>query len=123
MHQQQTDFETLLEKEKLLATSNFSFSRSFSNMVDKGEIARNKQFLIFPQCFLLIQIILSPFVHIFDIISLFAKEFEEPKIGISDKGLRAKDNQSERIHSSLSLHAAVVLIIVIILGKQPVAWK
>ena len=123
MHQQQTDFETLLEKEKLLATSNFSFSRSFSNMVDIGEIARNKQFLIFPQCFLLIQIILSPFVHILDIISLFAKEFEEPKIGISDKGLRAKDNQSERIHSSFSLHAAVVLIIVIIFGKQPVAWK
>ena len=30
--------------------------------------------------------IVSPFVHIFDIISLFA-EFEEPEIGVSDKGL------------------------------------
>ena len=61
MHQQQTAFE---------------------NIVGKGEIARNEQFLLFPQCFLLIQIILSPFVHTFDIISLFAAEFEERKTGI-----------------------------------------
>ena len=67
MHQQQTAFE---------------------NIVGKEEIARNKQFLLFPQCFLLNQIIVSPFVHIFDIISLFAAEFEEPKIGILGKGLR-----------------------------------
>ena len=53
----------------------------------KGEIACNKQFLLFPQCFLLNQIIVSPFVHIFDIISLFATEFKEPKIGIWGKGL------------------------------------
>ena len=53
----------------------------------KGEIARNEQFLLFQRCFLLNQIIASPFVHIFDIISLFAAEFEEPKIGISGKGL------------------------------------
>ena len=33
------------------------------------------------------QIIVSLFVHFFDIISLFAAEFEEPKIGISGKGL------------------------------------
>ena len=38
--------------------------------------------------FLINQIIVSPFVHIFDIISLFAAEFEEPKIGISGKGLK-----------------------------------
>ena len=48
----------------------------------KGEIAHNKQFLLFPQCFLLNEIIVSPFVHVFDIISLFAAEFEEPKIDI-----------------------------------------
>ena len=53
----------------------------------KGEIACKKQFLLFPQCFLLNQIIVSPFVHIFGIITLFAAEFEEPKIGISGKGL------------------------------------
>ena len=53
----------------------------------KGEIARNEQFLLFPQCFLLDQIIVSPFVPIFDIISLFPAEVEEPKFGISDKGL------------------------------------
>ena len=61
MHQQQTAFE---------------------NIVGKEEIARNKQFLLFPQCFLLIQKIISPLVKIYDIISLFAAELEEPKIGI-----------------------------------------
>ena len=66
MHQQQTVFE---------------------NIVRKGEIARNEQFLLFPQCFLLNQIIVSPFVHIFDTMSLFATQLEEPKIGISGKGL------------------------------------
>ena len=53
----------------------------------KGEIANNEQFLLFPQCFLLNQIILSQFVHIFDIISLFPVELEKPKFGISGKGL------------------------------------
>ena len=61
MHQQQTAFE---------------------NTVGKGEIAHNEQFLLFPKCFLLNQITASPFVHIFDITSLFAAELEEPKIGI-----------------------------------------
>ena len=59
MHQQQTAFE---------------------NIVGKGEIARNEQFLLFPQCFLLNQIISFPNVHIFVITSLFAIELEEPKI-------------------------------------------
>ena len=69
MHQQQTAFE---------------------NIVGKGEIARNEQFLLFPQCFQLNQITVSQFVHIFDIISVFAIELEEPKIGISGKGLKTK---------------------------------
>ena len=60
---------------------------AFENTVGKGEIAHNEQFLLFPQCFLLKQIIVSPFVHIFAIISLFAAELEKPKIGISGKGL------------------------------------
>ena len=51
---------------------------AFENIVGKGEIACNEQFLLFPQCFLLNQIIVTPFVHIFDVISLFAAEFEEP---------------------------------------------
>ena len=59
---------------------------AFENIVGKGEIARNEQFLLFPQCFLLNQITVSPVVSIFDIISSFAAELEEPKIGISDKG-------------------------------------
>ena len=67
MHQQQTAFE---------------------NIVGKEEIAHNEQFLLFPQCFLLNRKILSPFVNILEIISLFAAELEEPKIGISGKRLR-----------------------------------
>ena len=47
-----------------------------------GEITRNEQFLLFPQCFQINQIIVSPFVHTFDVVSLFAAELEEPKIGI-----------------------------------------
>ena len=66
MHQQQTVFE---------------------NIVGKGETVPNEQFLLFPQCFLLNQKIVSPFIYFFDIISLFAPELEEPKIGISSKGL------------------------------------
>ena len=61
MHQQQTAFE---------------------NIVGKEEIARYEQFLLFPQCFLLNQKIVSPFINIYDIISLFAAELEEPRIGI-----------------------------------------
>ena len=63
--------------------THFDVSTAFENIVGKGEIARNEQFLLFPRCFLPNQIIVSPFVHIFDIISLFAAEVEEPKIGIS----------------------------------------
>ena len=67
MHQQQTAFE---------------------NIVGKGEIACNEQFLLFPQCFQLYQINVTPFVHIFDIKSLFAVELKEPKIGIPGNGSR-----------------------------------
>ena len=56
--------------------------------MEKGEIAHNEQFLLFPQCFQLNQITVSSFVHIFDIISLLAVELEEPRIGISGKGLK-----------------------------------
>ena len=59
---------------------------AFENIVGKGEIAGNEQFLLFPQCFLPDQIIVSPFVHIFDIIPLFVAEFEKPKTGISGRG-------------------------------------
>ena len=53
----------------------------------KEEIAHNEQFLLFQQCFLLNQKIASPFVNIYDIISVFAAELEGPKIGISAKGI------------------------------------
>ena len=60
---------------------------AFENIGGKGEIARNEQFLLFPLCFLLNHITVSTFFHIFDIISLFDAELEEPKICISGKGL------------------------------------
>ena len=60
---------------------------AFENIVGQGEIACNKQFLLFSQCFLLNLIIASPFVHIFGTKTLFAAEWEEPKIGISGRGL------------------------------------
>ena len=55
---------------------------AFENIVGKGEIARNEQFLLFTHFLLHVQTIVSPFVHIFDIISLFAAEMEASKIGI-----------------------------------------
>ena len=60
---------------------------ALGNIVGKGEIPCNEQFLLYPQCFQVNQVTVSPFVHIFDIISLFAVELEEPKISISGKGL------------------------------------
>ena len=60
---------------------------AFENIVGKEEIA-HEQFLLFLQCFLLNQKIVSPFVNIFDIIPLFAAKLEELKIGISGKGLK-----------------------------------
>ena len=54
---------------------------AFENIVGKEEISPNKQFLLFPQCFLLNQKLISTFVNIYETISLFAAELEEPKIG------------------------------------------
>ena len=61
MHEQQTAIETIVGKE---------------------EIARNEQFFLFPQCFLFNQNFVSLSINIVDTISLFAAEFEEPKIGL-----------------------------------------
>ena len=61
---------------------------AFENIVGKEKIARIEQFLLFPQCFLLNQKIVSPFVNTFDIISLFAAEMEEPKIAMRGNWLR-----------------------------------
>ena len=82
MHQQQTTFE---------------------NFVGKGEIAHNEQFLLFPQCFLLNQITVSPFVRIFDIVSLFASELEEPRSGIMGKVLKTFSAKEERLITSFFL--------------------
>ena len=60
-----------------------STSDSFRKHCGKEEIARNEQFLLFPQCFLINHEIKSPFVNIYDIvISLFVAELEESKTGM-----------------------------------------
>ena len=69
---------------------------------ENKKIARNEQFLLFPQCFLLNQILVSSFFHIFHIISLFPAEFEEPIIGIRGKELRSN---SASIQNKLLLPA------------------
>ena len=75
---------------------------AFENIMGKGDIAHYKQFLLFPQCFLPNQIIVSPFVHFFDIISLFAPELEEPKICISGKGLKGEQTHIVEKHGNYS---------------------
>ena len=61
---------------------NASTKDSFQkNIVGKEEIARNEQFLLFPQCFPLDQKIVIPHLSIF-VISLFDAEMEEPKVGM-----------------------------------------
>ena len=56
------------------------------NIVGKQEISRNEQFLLFPQCFLLDEMIESPFVHNFYTISLFVAVFESLKSAYLVKG-------------------------------------
>ena len=62
---------------------------AFENIVGKGEIALNEQFLLFHNVFFYSnQIIVSLyFVRISDIVSLFAAKLEDTKIGTSGKGL------------------------------------
>ena len=54
---------------------------------NRTNCSKKNKFLLYPQCFPLNQVTVPPFVHIFDIVSLFAAEFEEPEIGVSVKGL------------------------------------
>ena len=46
--------------------------KSFENTVGKGEIARNEQFLLFPQCFLPIWMDFPPFSSNFNLLSAFS---------------------------------------------------
>ena len=76
---------------------------SFENIVGKEEIARNEKFLLFPQRYLLNQKIISPFVNIYDIISLFVAELEEPKIGLSGKGLTSVIKTQFQFHQPIQI--------------------
>ena len=81
-----------------------STTDSFRKHCGKRRNFSNMQFLCFPQYFLLNQIIVSPFVHILDILSLFATELEEPKICLSGSGLSFKKGgfSPQRFESSRS---------------------
>ena len=59
--------ETALSLYSIDTHFNASTLGRFWNIVGKGEIARSKQFLLFSECFLLDQKIVSSFVHIYDI--------------------------------------------------------
>ena len=61
---------------------------SFENIEGKEEIARNEQFLLFPQCFFTQSENCIPIFQYFDITSLFAADLEEPKTGISSKWIK-----------------------------------
>ena len=56
--------------------------KAFESIVGKEEIARNEQFLLFQQCFLLNQIIIPHWSIFLTLYFLFAAELEETKIGI-----------------------------------------
>ena len=74
----------------------------------KEKNARNEQFLLFPQFFPLNQVIVSRFIHIFDIVSLFAAELDEPKTGLLGKGL-IEFNPLQMIKCALSKLKALIL--------------
>ena len=59
--------------------------KSFENTVRKGEMARNEQFLIFPQCFLLSENF-TPFPSNLELSSANSFSYEESKICHLGKG-------------------------------------
>ena len=82
MYQQQITFQKAMwGKEKLLVTSNFSFSHNVFNSN------------------------VSPFVHTFEIISFFAVKLEEPKISTSGEALKSigkcRNSAPEKIRQKL----------------------
>ena len=59
---------------------------TFENIVAKGEIAQNVQFLLFPQCFLLYQKLKPIFVHALYIFPQMLSERNTLKIVYQGKG-------------------------------------
>ena len=59
---------------------------AFENIVGKEEIARNEQFLPFPQRFLLNQKIVSPFVNILTSYFFLLLNWKSPKLACEVKG-------------------------------------
>ena len=52
----------------------------------KGEIARNEQFLLFPQCFLLNKIIVSQCVQVLTLFLYLLLNWKTPKLAYEVKG-------------------------------------
>ena len=75
MDQQLTAFENISGKEEIA-----------NNIVGKEEIAHNEQFLLFPQCFLLSQIIVSSFVHILPSYLHFLLNLKSQELAYQVKG-------------------------------------
>ena len=61
--------------------------KALENIMEKEEIARKEQIILFPQCFFSQSDNCIPIYPYFFDIFLFAAELEEPKIFISGKGL------------------------------------
>ena len=61
--------------------------KSFENTVGKGEIARDKQYLLFPQCFLPVWITFGHFQYNLQLLSACSFSLEESKIRSLGKGL------------------------------------
>ena len=47
-----TNYETVVTHSRTMTPFDAPGKQAFENTVGKGEIARNEQFLLFPQCFL-----------------------------------------------------------------------
>ena len=102
---------------------------ALENIVGEGKTACNEHFLLFPQYFLLNQIIVSPIVHIFDIISLFDAELEKPKINklilvnTDEDIISMRSRQCKikiRLHILCSLIMTSLFIVKTLTGKRKI---
>ena len=87
-------FNPLLHRYSFWRINNRQFLKTWR---EKEKVLVTSSFLPFPQYFQLSQIIVSPFVPIFDIISLFVALLEEPKLSIWGKGLRMNRVRWQRL--------------------------
>ena len=80
-----TDFDSLPFPKQALVFTCLQY-KSFENFVGKGEIARNEQFLLFPQCFFALLYNFPPFSSNLKLSSSNSFSLEETKICCLGKG-------------------------------------